>query len=267
MSNPDDSLMDTQYAKDQRDPLGLRTPVGSMTDSQRRAYEERLVESRRDRDGFAWRFVFTILPSFMLLLVAFFWLQVVPSIARPYRAVLMAVLPDAWFSAPGDDDPQPVIVASVVGVAVVLILVGLFLLRGRIGYIWARGTRGRFVLWLAQYPLSAVIVFVMVLTPGLIVTAAGVTRSSLFGGSAGPLPSWPIVLTVITVLWWSIGTTRRAVRRAMRHRYREWQLTGDGQWHPPGSWAAPTNGTDLSTPCSPPPPPPMPPQSWPPQSS
>lgn len=247
--------MDTQFAKDRRDPLGMRGPVEYMTDGQLRARHERMVEApaaRRERDSFAWLVTLTILPSFMLLLVIFFWFQVMPSFARPYRSLLMVLLPDAWFSRPGDDDPQPLVVALIVGVLLVAVLVGLFLLRKRLGNAWARGNGGRFVLWLMQYPISIVIVFIIVISPALIFTAAGVARSSLYGGGGGTLPGWPLTLTAIAVLWWSLGTTRRAGRRATRYRYRDWVQGADGNWYPPGTQFAPAPPDQFNMPCYPP---------------
>lgn len=243
VSGDNSPFMESPLDKQREDPLGLHTK-GYLTEGQQRARHEMLVEApalRRERDGIAWTVTFTILPSFMLLLVMFFWYQVMPGFARPYRTILMVLMPNTWFSQPGtDDNPQPAVVASIVGVLLVAILVGLFLLRRRIGNAWADGTRGRFLLWIMQYPISLVIVAVIAVTPALIYTAARVARSSLFGGGLGVLPSWPLILTAITVLWWAIGTTRRAGRRAYRYRYRDWVQGADGNLYPPEQFARST---------------------------
>lgn len=231
------SFMESPLDKDRDDPLGLHTK-GSLTESQQRARHEFLVERpalRREHDSIAWSLTFTILPSFMLLSVMFFWYQTTPTFARQYRSVLKFLLPDAWFAGPAGAEPQPAVVASIAAALLVAAVVGLFLARRRIGNAWARGTKGRFVLWLAQFPISMLIVFTIALSPGLIITAHGVARSSLFGGSGATLPSWPLILTVITVVLWSFGTTRRAGRRAMRYRYRDWIQGADGSWHPPAT--------------------------------
>lgn len=255
VSGNDESFMDTQFAKDRRDPLGMRGPVEYMTDGQLQARHERMVEApaaRQERDSFAWFVTLTLLPSFMLLLVIFFWFQVMPSFASPYRSVLMGLLPDAWFSRPGDTEAQPLVVALAVGVLLVVLIIGLFLLRRRVGNAWARGRSGRFVLWLMQYPISVAIVLIIVLSPALIFTAVGIARSSLYGGESGTLPSWPLILTVIAVLWWSFGTTRRAGRRATRFRYRDWLQAADGTWYPPGTQFAPASYDQFNMPCYPP---------------
>lgn len=243
MSGENGSFMESPLDRERHDPLGLHTK-GYLTENQQRARHEMLVTAparRRERDGIAWKATFTILPSFMLLLVMFFWFQVMPGFARPYRNVLMVFLPNAWFSQPGtEDDPQPTVVASIVGVLLLAILIGLFLLRRGLGNIWANGTKGRFVLWIMQYPISLVIVAVIAIAPALIYTAAGVAQSSLYGGGGGSLPDWPLILTAITVLWWAIGTTRRAGRRAHHYRYRDWVQGVDGNLYPPEQFVGST---------------------------
>lgn len=232
------------------DPYGERTPDWAQTHGQRIAREIRDHHQRGgdppsagSDSGLAWALTMRALPYIALLAVAYYWMEVLTHYAEPYRAVLIAVLPDGWFVGGTTVEPQPWAVAGVALGFIAVVIIGLLMMRRKIGNAWARGNAGTALAWLALFPVSVVLVLILAMTPGLFFLAGAVATGDAFLG--GPvaghaLRSWPLTLTVLVALWWSIGTTRRAVRGAARRRYAGyWQAPG-GLWYPPDEqWVAP----------------------------
>ncbi|ROR73859.1 hypothetical protein [Bogoriella caseilytica] len=195
--------------------------------------------------GLMWALTMRVMPYVALLAVMVYWLSIAALYAEPYRDLLVAILPDAWFVEFGEE-PQPWAVAGVVGAAAVSVGILLLVVRRRLGRAWAHGVTGTGVLWWQAYPLSVLLVLLLALTPGLFLGAGSVAQSGLppvRPGMDEGVRSWPVILTLATALWWAIGSTRRAVRRAVKRRFRGWWQAPDGEWYPPGyEWGPPQQG-------------------------
>lgn len=226
--------------KELNDPYGEKTPL-NMTAGQQMARSIRESHCQRptanamnQSSGVAWAFTMLILPYLALLVVMFYLIQLLANYADPYHRILSAVLPSAWFNSSGGGEARPWAVASVVGVIVVALIAATLILRRRIGNSWASGTHGAGALWLMQLPMSIIVVLLMASGPGLFLAAGAVADAETLPPLTGAaIATWPITLTILTAIWWSIGTTRRAVRRATRYRYRNWWQAPDGEWYPP----------------------------------
>jgi hypothetical protein len=130
--------------------------------------------------------------------------------APTYRALLSSVLPHEWLPAQGDSGGSPLLVATAVGVVL----------------------------------LAAVVAPALVLVAFAIATPNGLGELPRANFGQGALLAWwPPALTVVAILWWSTGTTRRAVDRAVALRDRpppgqvdpssDWWQGADGHWYPP----------------------------------
>lgn len=229
-------------SREANDPYGDKNPL-NMTHGQETARtlrdhdnaSRRTPASGGGSSGVAWTLTFLVMPYLALLAVAFWWLLALPNYALPYRMVLLAVMPDSWFVGTDSsaDVSRPEYVALSVGIGVLCVLIGLLIARRSIGNVWAAGGTGRGLLWLAQYPISVLLVLIIVLTPALILLGGAIATGDAFHPDAqgDQLRAWPLMLTAGTALWWAIGSTRRAVRRADRRRGRRQAVPAPPEWH------------------------------------
>lgn len=232
------------------DPYGDHTRPQDRTQAQEMSRYNREVTRQQEQagrsgsalgsdSGTAWVLTMLVLPYFLIVAVAFYWLMIIGAATPTYRRVLTAVLPSSWFADRIGEPGSSNAVAGVVLGTLIAILVGTLLLRRMIGRRWAARTGGPAFLWLAGFTLSSVFVVGLILTPGLVLMAGSVAAGAGTEAEAGradpvySLRAWPVTLTVLTAMWWSIGTTRRFVRRAKRRRYAGWVEGPDGLLYPP----------------------------------
>lgn len=204
------------------DRAGFDLTSAQQTNRNRRDEERRVEPPPRTDNGVAWFMVMALLPWIVLFLAMVYGINIVARHAMPYRTFLNSVVPE------GTD---PLVVAGIAAGVLLAVIIGLFLLRRMVGTAWARGRTPAVVAWLMVLPTSAVTVAVMILTPGIVLVTHAIADGRIGGGAA--LRSWPLTLSAIGILWWSIGTTRRSVRRATNRRYRDWWQGPDGYWYPP----------------------------------
>lgn len=224
------------------DPYGDTNPLnrthGQETARQLRDHDLASQETQTSgggSSGFAWSMTFLVVPYLALLAVAFWWILALPNYATTYQDILQAVMPDRWFVSTGAaaNTAKPEYVALSMGVVILFMIIGLFLLRRSIGNAWAAGRSGAGMLCLAQYPISVAVVLIGALTPALILVSGAVATGDAFHPDAqsGQLNAWLLALTAGTALWWAIGSTRRAVRRAHRRRSRLQAVSTPADWH------------------------------------
>lgn len=190
------------------------------------------------------------LPLLALGAAAFGWVLHVADWAPTYRALLSSVLPHEWLPAQGDSGGSPLLVATAVGVVLLAAVVAPTLVRPWGLSAWAQGSASPTPLRVWCFALSALRVAVVVVAPALVLIAFAIATPNDLGelpwasfGQGALLAWWPPALTVVAILWWSTGTTRRAVDRAVALRDRpppgqvdpssDWWQGADGHWYPP----------------------------------
>jgi hypothetical protein len=176
--------------------------------------EQQAAESGPRDTSLSWTVRMLVLPYFLIVAAAAGWFFVVVEAAEGYQQVLRRIYPGSWIGVEASHSTNTVLV----GVLLVAVLTGLLLLRRSLGRRWVRGSRGPGILRLGSFVLSAAIVVVLVLAPGLLFGAGVIVES--MSSEAQPLtsPTGPIFVTAVAAMWWSIGASRRSVRRAARRR-------------------------------------------------
>jgi hypothetical protein len=187
--------------------------------------------------GLAWTLTMLVMPYFLIVAVAFYWFVVIAGEAQAYQGWLHAVFPGSWFGG----QASPVAITAFAFAAVVATVTGLFLVRRHLCLRWARGSAGMGTLRASCFVVSFAAVLVLVLGPGLVLVAGAMVEATSPAPEIFTLRAWPVILTLLTALWWSTGTTRRAVRRAARKRVAGWHQI-DETWPPPDA-SLPPPGT------------------------
>lgn len=173
--------------------------------------------------GVGFGFTMVLLPFITVVLAALVWIGGFAGLAPRFRAVLTALAPEAWVVTSMGGTGNPLAVGIALGGLVLLVLAGLLLARRSVARVWL-GTSGflAFLLWLGVFAISALMVLVCILTPGLLLVGTSIATGADLG--AAPLPdgatvrSWPMVLTALAVAWFALGATRRVARKRSAHR-------------------------------------------------
>lgn len=171
--------------------------------------------------GFGVMMVF--LPFIAVLVAAVMWIGGVAGFAPRFRAILTAILPEAWVATSRGSAGNPLAVGITLGVLVLLLLTVLLLARRSMVRRWAQVAGfGTFLVGLAVFAISAVLVLVLIVAPGVVLVGTSIATGADLGSA--PLPegatirAWPLVLTAVATAWFALGATRRAGRKRSAHR-------------------------------------------------
>lgn len=173
--------------------------------------------------GVGFGFTMVLLPFITALLAALVWVGGFAGFAPRFRAILTALAPEAWVVTSPGGTGNPLAVGIALGGLVLLVLTGLLLARRSVTRVWL-GASGflAFLVSLGVFAVSALLVLVLILTPGLLLVGTSIATGADL--DAVPLPdgatvrSWPLVLTALAVAWFALGATRRAARKRSAHR-------------------------------------------------
>ena len=140
--------------------------------------------------------------------------------AAGYRGLLEGAMPGTWIATAPGGTGSPVAVGVAVGVAVAVLALGLTV--GRLAWSrwWARSGHGRLVLMVGTYALTVVRMFVLVAGVVAVLGAIGIAeaRDLEEPATTGPDRLFPYVVAFAPIVWFSIGSTRRAVRATLERR-------------------------------------------------